>query len=30
MLSANHWTEDRIPNGGARVRIKELKGFAAP
>ena len=29
-LSASHWTEHRVPNGGARERTKELKGFAVP
>jgi hypothetical protein len=30
MLVANHWTEYRVPNGGVRERMKELKGFATP
>jgi hypothetical protein len=30
MLTAIHWTEHRVPNGGAREGPKELKGFAAP
>jgi hypothetical protein len=30
MLSAIHCTEYRFPNEGARERIQELKGLAAP
>ena len=30
MLTANHQTEHRDPNGGVRRRTEELKGFAIP
>jgi hypothetical protein len=26
MLSANHWTEHRVPNEGARERTQEAEG----
>jgi hypothetical protein len=28
MLSANHWTEHRVPNGGVKVLEKMNNGFA--
>jgi len=27
MLAANHWTENRVPNGGVRERIEGAKGY---
>ena len=30
MLTGNHWTECRVPDGGVGEGPKELKGFAAP
>ena len=30
MLSANHWTEHRVPNGGTRERTQGAKGFCSP
>jgi hypothetical protein len=28
MLTANHWTEHKVPSGGVVERTEELKGFA--
>jgi hypothetical protein len=30
MLTANHWTEHRVPNEELEKELKELKGFATP
>jgi hypothetical protein len=30
MLTANHWTEHRVPNGGVRERTKRAEGVYNP
>jgi hypothetical protein len=30
MLTANLWTEHRVPNGGVRERTKGAEGFSNP
>jgi hypothetical protein len=30
MLSANHWTEHKVPNGGTRKRAKGAEGVCNP
>jgi hypothetical protein len=29
-LTANHWTEHRVPNGGVRERTKGVEGVCSP
>jgi hypothetical protein len=30
MLTVNHWTESRVPNGGIRERIEGAEGVCNP
>jgi hypothetical protein len=30
MLSANYWTEHKVPNGGARERMEADEGACSP